>query len=246
MENPNSQPNDHHEGKTDSEWQSPNSGNEVREAGEGSVSSYPYSSSESQLLDTGPSFGQPVELKTGSSVPHENVSVLTPGQRIEISDQFWELDPRNVIVSQLSGYIFSAFLTLGALVGLVFLWFTVESAWVFYSLLGAGATLCLGSWVMSLVWPGIDHRHASWRLDAEGLEIRQGVFWKHRVTVPLGRVQHSDVSQGPLQRMYDLGTLKVHTAGTTNASVGLEGLEHRVALELRDLIVAQRKDQRVV
>jgi membrane protein YdbS with pleckstrin-like domain len=47
-------------------------------------------------------------------------------------------------------------------------------------------------------------------------------------------VQHTDVSQGPLQRRYGLATLTVHTAGTENAQVQLPGLPHDVALSIRD------------
>jgi membrane protein YdbS with pleckstrin-like domain len=56
-------------------------------------------------------------------------------------------------------------------------------------------------------------------VDARGLEIRRGVFWRSVVNVPRSRVQHTDVSQGPLERSYGLGTLIVYTAGTDHAQV---------------------------
>ena len=45
--------------------------------------------------------------------------------------------------------------------------------------------------------------------------------------VPRSRVQHTDVSQGPLERNHGLGTLVVYTAGTDHAKVELGGLDHR-------------------
>jgi len=47
-------------------------------------------------------------------------------------------------------------------------------------------------------------------------------------------VQHTDVSQGPAERSYGLGTLSVFTAGTDHARVGLSGLDHATALAIRD------------
>ena len=63
-------------------------------------------------------------------------------------------------------------------------------------------------------WPAISYRFASYRLDASGFEIRRGVYWRTITNVPRSRVQHTDVSQGPLERRFGLGTLVIYTAGT--------------------------------
>ena len=67
-----------------------------------------------------------------------------------------------------------------------------------------------------------------------------------QITVPLGRVQHADVSQGPIQRSFGLGTLIIHTAGTQNSSVVLSGLSQTTAIELRDQIISQKRGNDVV
>ena len=53
---------------------------------------------------------------------------------------------------------------------------------------------------MAHAWPLVDHRHASYKADALGIEIRRGVLWRKVIHVPRSRVQHTDVSQGPLER----------------------------------------------
>lgn len=165
---------------------------------------------------------------------------------VEVSDQFWALDRRNIRVDQIAGTIFSCVMLFAGLVTIVVVWFNVgfSTAWfIVAGLLGVGLLMLFAAcWF----WPPLEYRYQSWRLDQSGLEIRRGVLWRHRVTIPLGRVQHADVSQGPLQRPFGIGTLTVHTAGTQNASIQLEGLAHETAIELRDLIVRQRDDQNVV
>lgn len=178
--------------------------------------------------------------------PKDNTAVPAGSGPIEISDRFRMLDPRNITVSTIVGVIFSSVLTVGSLVGLVTLWLSLGLGTVWYSIAGGALFVLVSLWILTFMWPPLEHRHASWRLDSEGLEIKRGVLWRHHITIPLGRVQHADVSQGPIQRTYELGTLKVHTAGTHNASVELEGLSHSQALELRDLIVHQRKGENVV
>jgi membrane protein YdbS with pleckstrin-like domain len=83
-------------------------------------------------------------------------------------------------------------------------------------------------------WPALEYQHTRYRADDQRLEIRRGVYFREVISVPRSRVQHTDVSQGPVQRRYGLGTLVVHTAGTDHAMVQLAGLEHGVALRIRE------------
>lgn len=95
----------------------------------------------------------------------------------------------------------------------------------------AAGNLALGVLVHRL--PPLVYRHTSFRVDEAGIEIRRGVYWRRVINVPRSRVQHTDVSQGPLERRHGLGTLVVYTAGTDHARVALSGLDHGVALDLR-------------
>jgi membrane protein YdbS with pleckstrin-like domain len=82
-------------------------------------------------------------------------------------------------------------------------------------------------------WPAISYRHTSYRVDEAGLEIMRGVYWRTTTNVPRSRIQHTDVSQGPLERRYSLGTLVVYTAGTQHSEVTLSGLEFTIAQRIR-------------
>jgi membrane protein YdbS with pleckstrin-like domain len=77
-------------------------------------------------------------------------------------------------------------------------------------------------------------------LSPQGLEIRRGVWWRHQIVVSKSRIQHSDIEQGPLQRSHGIGTLVVHTAGTKNSSVQIDGLALETATQLRDALVSKR------
>lgn len=159
---------------------------------------------------------------------------------------FHRLDPRSVTLDQRLGLVFTAALLAGALVALVILILSRPMDWIFWTVAAGAVLLVLLSLWTSLVWPVIEHRHAAWRLDDTGLEIRRGVFWQHWIAIPVARLQHADVSQGPLQRQFGLATLTVHTAGTQNASVELGGLAHETAVWLRDQLMRQRGTTDVV
>jgi len=76
-----------------------------------------------------------------------------------------------------------------------------------------------------------------YQLTEAGLDIHKGVFWKQQNMVPRNRVQHIDITTGPLERRFDLSKLVVHTAGTRNATITLPGLLHVDAVELRQELI---------
>ena len=155
-----------------------------------------------------------------------------------LPDGFERLDSRFVDVQQIVGLITAGVVAAGALVGLGSFGLAVRAAW---TIVGIGtlawlvASLLLAWWLW--VWPRKAYAHASYRLDADGLEIRRGVVWRSVINVPRTRVQHTDVSQGPIERSYGLSTLIVHTAGSEHARVALPGLSRENALALRDQLL---------
>ena len=182
------------------------------------------------------------QLETAEMADALNTAMLAT----EDSEAFSAVHPDSVKVEILAGAILLSLLAGGGAVGAVICWFFFQSTWIFWSVLGAGFVLLLLIAVSSFFWPPIHFRHLRWRLDEQSLEIRRGVLWKHRISIPLGRVQHADVSQGPLQRLWKLATLTVHTAGTLVPSISLEGLEHTVAIEMRDELVRQTQDSQTL
>jgi len=144
------------------------------------------------------------------------------------------LDPRVVPLDRLAGYIFtgilSGFIALAALIA----WLAADSWWLPVAITVAWPVVTAGVLWLSYAWPAIDYRHYFYCVDERGIEIRHGVFWRSVENVPRSRVQHIDVSQGPLERRFGLGKLSIYTAGTEYALVALRGLTHERALRIRD------------
>ena len=145
------------------------------------------------------------------------------------------LDPRAIPLHRVVGRIVTACISL-PLAGVVgILWGAIGLAPGVVALVAGGWTVVtgtLGWWLHK--WPVLHHRHASYTVNPDGIEIRTGVVWRKAISVPRSRVQHTDVSQGPLERRYGLGTLGIYTAGTGYAKGSLDGLAHGTALEIRD------------
>lgn len=80
-------------------------------------------------------------------------------------------------------------------------------------------------------------RAVRYRLDEEGIEIHRGIWWRRELRVLRSRVQHTDLQRGPLDRRLGLADLELHTAGSKNATVKLEGLDVERAVALRDALL---------
>ena len=111
----------------------------------------------------------------------------------------------------------------------------------------AGGAITIGLAVVSLIgviaawwYPSHKYRHWRYRISAEALELRQGVWFRSTAAVPFHRIQQIDVEQGPLQRRHGVVTLRLRTA----AALGTGTLPHLAAAEadvLRErLLVAAR------
>jgi hypothetical protein len=106
-----------------------------------------------------------------------------------------------------------------------------------FGLASGAAALLFGAWAVLI--PKRRYRSWGYELAEDELHVGHGLWIRARTVVPFGRVQHIDVTQGPLERRFGLGTLVLHTAGARGSAVALPGLAHEGAGRMRDLIRAQ-------
>ena len=99
--------------------------------------------------------------------------------------------------------------------------------------------IALVGFSLSWFWPPAAYRHLRFGVDEAGIVIQQGVFFRSHIALPRVRIQHTDVSQGPLQRRFGVGTLKFYTAGSRHTRIELPGLTHGEAIALRDMLLAE-------
>jgi uncharacterized protein len=87
--------------------------------------------------------------------------------------------------------------------------------------------------------PGRRYRAWGYRMEEAELHVRRGVWTQIETIVPLDRVQHIDISQGPLERAFAVCRLVLHTAGTMHSLVLLPGLARPTAERMREDIRAR-------
>ena len=84
--------------------------------------------------------------------------------------------------------------------------------------------------------PGRIYHRLRYGLTERLLQVVRGWLFHTDTIVPFVRVQHLDVTRGPLDKMFGTATLIIHTAGTRNSIVTVPGLAPARAAEIRDII----------
>lgn len=169
-----------------------------------------------------------------------DVDPAAPAARVVVDEAAQPLDPRVLRVHEIGLAIF-----LGLVLTLTFLGTAISVALgdrerlaVKAIAAGVGIAAVATLWLLGRRWAHASYRHTSYLLSARGFEIRRGVWWRTVVNVPRSRIQHTDVTQGPLQRAFELATLVVYTAGAEHAKIDLHGLAFTTAMALRNDLLA--------
>src|SRR4051794_35667805 len=82
-------------------------------------------------------------------------------------------------------------------------------------------------------------RYHSWGYAERGddLLVRRGVMFQRLTVVPYGRMQFIDVTAGPVDRLFGLATVQLHTAAAAT-DARIPGLARADADRLRDRLAA--------
>jgi len=99
----------------------------------------------------------------------------------------------------------------------------------------AGGTLV----VTALALWFLRRRFRSWSYQEreEDLVVRRGVAFRRLSVVPYGRMQFVDVTAGPVERLFKLQTVKLHTAAAAT-DARIPGLEPGEAARLREQLAS--------
>ena len=148
---------------------------------------------------------------------------------------FQPLDSRVVGLWRVSGLIGFGVLLLSLLIPLAVVSVAEPRAllWLILAWLAAAA---VSVWYC-LWYPPRLYRSWGYRIDAKVLETRSGRIFQRARLLPLSRLQHVDIERGPLERIFGLAALVLHTAGTHSANIRIPGLEAAEATRLRDHLI---------
>lgn len=102
------------------------------------------------------------------------------------------------------------------------------------------ALLLLSIWEFWLI--GRQVRAIGYTERPDDLLIRKGILFREITVIPYGRMQFVDVKSGPMERLFNLASIQLHTASTTTQAK-IPGLLPEEAARLRDRLATRGEAQ---
>lgn len=89
--------------------------------------------------------------------------------------------------------------------------------------------------IMYLVaWKGFKVK--GYTIRQNDVTYKSGLLFFSMTSVPFNRVQHTEVYQGPIARLFNLSEVKIYTAGGSSSDLSIPGLKVEDAHRLKDYI----------
>jgi len=71
------------------------------------------------------------------------------------------------------------------------------------------------------------------------ISYKSGLFTKVITTVPFSRIQHLEIDEKPISRIFGLSSLSVYTAGDSSDDLVIKGIKKEEALRIKEFINQQ-------
>ena len=161
---------------------------------------------------------------------------LTEANKDAASSEMRRIDPRAIKKWRLTRLIALLIMLAAIITAYFLLWHRITDGMTLEAVrktaiisgLTSGAILLL-QLINLIVYPEIEYRQWSYCLTADRIEIKKGIIFHSTTIIPITRIQHVTVSEGPFARLYSLAKVDITTAGSTNE---IDGLAAETAREL--------------
>lgn len=121
-------------------------------------------------------------------------------------------------------------------------WFLVANNLPELPTLWHGVIATMPLWVvglLALLWAPRRYRHTGYQVRAMDLHLRTGALWRQTTSVTINRIQHLELTRGPLERLLGLARLSIYTAGGSGQDLAIPGLNAETAEQLRQYLLVQ-------
>ncbi|HHM21323.1 MAG TPA: hypothetical protein ENJ20_04795 [Bacteroidetes bacterium] len=96
---------------------------------------------------------------------------------------------------------------------------------------------------ISLLLVSKRYEMAGYALREHDVVHKYGVWWQTITTIPFNRMQHCEISQGPVQHAFRLATLRIFTAGGSSSDLAIDGLDQEEAKRIKEFITEKISGQ---
>ena len=159
-------------------------------------------------------------------------SILLPENLPETApEDFNRLDKRYLKIISIRIAIFAILLT-GGLISFLLLSDEIIPGLILAAIISVIIVLILFSFIISLL--GFPKK--GYLLRERDISYKTGLIYYKQISVPFNRVQHVEVSQGVLEKIFKLSSIKIYSAGGSTSDLSIPGLAISDAQKLKAFI----------
>ena len=118
------------------------------------------------------------------------------------------------------------------LIGVIVVGFVVDEFWIFWTSLAAWIVLL----IITLFLSYKEYFVRGYVLREHDITYKHGWIFHYEITVPFNRIQHTEIKDGPIDRLFTLCELEIYTAGGSASDLSLSGLDPVDAAKLKEFI----------
>lgn len=104
--------------------------------------------------------------------------------------------------------------------GIIFILPKLEIGWIDYIMknhmtwVNSISFIIIGlTFISAYIEPFFEYKQWSYRITEEEIFFNEGIFFKNNVTIPIVRIQNINLSEGPINRRFNLADIEIGTAG---------------------------------
>lgn len=98
--------------------------------------------------------------------------------------------------------------------------------------------------VVTVVWGYLSDTRKAYALRELDISYRSGLIFRKTITQPILRIQHVEITRGPIERKLELATLLLFSAGGALHTFAIPGLPDERAEQLRQYILDHKDTTR--
>lgn len=143
---------------------------------------------------------------------------------------FQKLEPKSVVADLFANLIFfGVATTIAMILSIPIEWISIH---ILKILVGIGSIS-----FVSILYDFVSYQFKSYGLRGHDVSYRNGIIFRNLTALPFNRVQHCEIAQGPVDRYFELATLKIFTAGGSNSDLQIPGLYKSNAEAIKSFIL---------
>lgn len=91
--------------------------------------------------------------------------------------------------------------------------------------------------IMSFIVRVLGYKKKQYAVRERDIIYQEGLLWRKYTVLPFNRIQHAEVHQGPIERIFELSKLKIYTAGGSSSDLAIPGLEINTAQAMKQFVL---------